>query len=98
MDQVNSFFNQVKTGATAAANSAQIAAEKAKLQAEISLLRNKVKTTKKDMGLVVYDALAIGDSDETQRVFNRFKLTVDGFESQIAEKMGRIEALDYQQR
>ena len=107
----------------------QVAAEKAKLQTEISMLRratklapildryenslasfsrrdgeadslarvrrSKVKNAKRDMGVSIFDSLQIGDQNETQRVFNQFKATVDGLEAQIAEKMGRIEQLDY---
>lgn len=95
-DQMTAMWNKVKEGASSAATSAQVAAEKAKLQAEITFQQNKVKNLKRDLGLQVYDALNIGDQNEVQRVFATFKSQVDGIEAQIAEKRARIEVLDYQ--
>lgn len=95
-DQMMEMWNKVKSGANAAANQLEMAAEKAKLQAEITYLQNRIKGTKKDMGLQIYDAMAIGDQNEVARVFGTFKSQVDGFEAQISEKRGRIEVLDLQ--
>ena len=47
------------------------------------------------MGLQIYDALSLGDHNETARVFGQFKAQVDDLEAQIKEKNDRIEVLDY---
>lgn len=76
----------------------EIAAEKTKLQAEISYIQSRIKNTKKEMGLQIYDAMAIGDQNEVSRVFGTFKSQVDSFEAQIQEKRARIEVLDLQRQ
>mmetsp|Transcript_1098 Transcript_1098/g.1366 ORF Transcript_1098/g.1366 Transcript_1098/m.1366 type:complete len:105 (-) Transcript_1098:407-721(-) len=93
-----SMWEKFKAGAQTAATSAQVAAEKAKLQAEIAMLQNKVKSTKKEMGVAIYDAMLAADQAEVSRVFGSFKVTVDDYESQISAKRGRIDVLEYQQR
>lgn len=93
---MTSMWNQFKSGANAAAAQIEIAAEKAKLQAEIKYVQNKVSNAKKEMGLQIYDAMVIGDQNEVSRVFGTFKSQVDSLESQIQEKRARIEVLDLQ--
>ena len=88
----------MKAGASSAATSAQVVAEKTKLQTEITLLNNKVKSAKKDMGLQIYDAMAAGDNSEVARVFGTFKAQVDSLNAQILEKRTRIEQLDADHR
>eukprot|EP00630_Chrysocystis_fragilis_P005868 CAMPEP_0197395078 /NCGR_PEP_ID=MMETSP1165-20131217/6322_1 /TAXON_ID=284809 /ORGANISM="Chrysocystis fragilis, Strain CCMP3189" /LENGTH=107 /DNA_ID=CAMNT_0042920825 /DNA_START=36 /DNA_END=359 /DNA_ORIENTATION=+ len=97
-DQMTDLWNKMRSGANAAASQIEVAAEKAKLQAEITYLQNRVKTTKKDMGLQIYDAMSIGDQNEVARVFGTFKTQVDSFEAQIQEKRARIEVLDMQRQ
>ena len=94
--QMANMWNKFKAGASSAATSAQVAAEKTKLTAEMSLLQNKVKAAKKDLGLQIYDPMASSDTAEVSRIFGASKATIDSLEAQIADKKNRIAALDQQ--
>jgi len=79
-----------KQGMMSAGDATARGAKRAKLNAEIMSLQNKVGSVKKDFGTYVYAAMAASNQAEVDRLFGETRAKVDALEAEIAGKRAQV--------
>ena len=77
----------------AAGDATARATKRTKLNADIMMLQNKVKDTKKNFGLTVYDEMVAANRPEVERMFMETRTKIEALEADIAAKRQQVEAL-----
>lgn len=86
---------KAKAGMFAAGDATARGAKRAKINAEILVLQGKVKDTKKQFGLEVYDKMLADDKAGVERAFMETRSKIEAFEADISSK--RQQVLDLQE-
>ena len=92
--QQMSFFSKVGDSLNKAGASAKKAATQLKLKAQIDLKNADIKSYKKAMGIVVFDAMVRGDSDSAMTAFRDHQYLVLEAEASIVRKRKILEDLE----
>lgn len=81
-----SALDKMKTGLFAAGDASKRAALRGKITTELTLLKQKISSAKKDFGVKVYDAMAQANKAEVERLFTEARAKIEALEAEMAAK------------
>jgi hypothetical protein len=88
-----SMLDKAKNMALKAGDQTARKAKQAKLNGDIMLLQRKVKATKEDFGVHVFDAMVAADRPMVEGLFGEARTKIEELESAIANKRAQIDGL-----
>eukprot|EP00242_Pyramimonas_sp_CCMP2087_P011081 CAMPEP_0198210584 /NCGR_PEP_ID=MMETSP1445-20131203/20845_1 /TAXON_ID=36898 /ORGANISM="Pyramimonas sp., Strain CCMP2087" /LENGTH=101 /DNA_ID=CAMNT_0043884681 /DNA_START=114 /DNA_END=419 /DNA_ORIENTATION=- len=86
-------FDSAKKGATTAAESTRVAAQKAQLMTEIKFLERKLTSRKEKFGVDVYESLANNEHAEVDRILAACKTELEEVKASIKAKQTELDML-----
>merc|ERR1712216_570207 len=92
------FFAKMQNAASNAFEQTKIGASKAKLSAEVLYIEDKIKSSKQEFGVCVFNSIVKEDVDERDRILAHFKANSDEMKGQIAAKNKEIADLEQESK
>merc|ERR1712216_442078 len=95
-DAMSDWWGSITKGATDAAETTRLAAQRTKLQAEVLYLEQQIKGVLQKFGVDVFQHMESNNSAQVQQHFTEAKREVDAFREQVAAKNAEIADINRQ--